>query len=409
MAHHWVIWALQLAFILLCSLPLACSLRSTSKNPEESASARLTPPTPVTFVDDLDRDSLRTALQRSLRYVRRLPPERLLPFAGHQITAATQRETLETFLHLLDQAPTAEALNTAIHERFDIVQAAGRQGQGEMLVTTYYEAYLDGSLQPSAEFTYPLYTRPTDLIEIDLARFRADLSGERLIARIENGEVMPYFTRREIDFEHKLSQRHLELVWLRDRVDGFFLHIQGSGAIHLPDGQLMRVNYAASNGHAYRSIGQFLIRQGRLTAEQVTMQRLQRFLRIRDAEQADILSHNPRYIFFRQVREGPVGSLGLILVPGRSIATDPKLFPAAGLAFLQTQQPILNDANQVVGWQSLSRFVFNHDTGNAIQGPGRVDLFWGSGHRAEAAAGRMKHQGTLMFLVKRTAQSAKRE
>ncbi|ETX09063.1 MAG: hypothetical protein ETSY2_01605 [Candidatus Entotheonella gemina] len=363
---------------------------------------------PMTFTDDLDRDSLRTAVQRSLNYVRRLPPERRLPFAGQHITAERQRETLETFLRVLDQAPTAEAFNTTIHEQFDIVQAAGRKGQGDVLFTSYYEAYLAGSLLPTAEFTYPLYVRPPDLIDIDLARFRPDWSGERLRARLENGQVIPYFTRREIDFENKLNGRNLELVWLRDRVDGFFLHIQGSGTIHLPDGQLMRVNYAASNGHAYRSIGQFLIQQGRMSAQQVTMQSLQTYLRTHPEKQADIFSHNPRYIFFRQVREGPVGSLGLILVPGRSIATDPRLFPAAGLAFIQTQQPVLNDAHQVVGWKPLSRFVFNHDTGNAIKGPGRVDLFWGSGEAAEAAAGRIKHQGSLMFLVKRTAQSPKR-
>jgi membrane-bound lytic murein transglycosylase A len=363
---------------------------------------------PVTFTDDLDRDSLRTAVQRSLNYVRRLPPERLLPFAGRHITAATQRATLEAFLQVLEQTSTAQAFNAAMHEQFDIVQAAGRKGQGDVLFTSYYEAYLAGSLSPTAEFTYPLYQRPSDLIHIDLAQFRADWAGERLTARLENDQVLPYFTRREIDFESKLSGRNLELVWLRDRVDGFFLHIQGSGIIHLPDGQLMRVNYAASNGHSYRSIGQFLIRQRRFSAEQLTMQRLQHYLRTHDEEQADILSHNPRYIFFRQVREGPVGSLGLILIPGRSIATDPRLFPAAGLAFIQTQQPVLNAAHQVVSWKPLSRFVFNHDTGNAIEGPGRVDLFWGSGDAAEAAAGRIKHQGTLIFLVKRTAQSPKR-
>ncbi len=406
MAQRWHTSARWIVFVLLLSIQFSC--RPHPRGLEESAAVRLPKPISVTFSDDLDRASLRLALQRSLAYVKRLPPERLLPFAGRHIKAARQRETLETFLHLLDQALTPHAFNTAIHEQFDILQAAGRKGRGDVLVTSYYEAYLDGSLQPTAEFTYPLYTRPSDLIDIDLARFRSDWSGERLIARLENGKVLPYFTRRDIDFGRKLNGQSLELVWLRDRIDGFFLHIQGSGTIHLPDGQLMRVNYAASNGYTYRSIGQFLIRQGRLTAAQVTMQRLRDYLRAHEAEQAEILSHNPRYIFFRQVREGPVGSLGLILIPGRSIATDPRLFPAAGLAFMQTQQPVLNAANQVVGWKPLSRFVFNHDTGNAIQGPGRVDLFWGSGEAAEAAAGRIKHQGTLMFLVKRAAQSAKR-
>lgn len=406
MARCWQVWISWIGFALLSFALLSCG--SPPGSPQPLATLRLPQPVPVTFADDLDRDSLRLALQRSLAYLRRLPPERLLPFAGQPITAAMQRETLETFLQVLQQAQTPEAFNQAIHEQFDIVQSAGSKGEGDVLFTSYYEAYLAGSLKPTAEFTYPLYTRPADLINIDLAQFRSDWSGERLTARIENGEVLPYFTRREIDFEDRLHGRDLELVWLRDMVDGFFLHIQGSGAIHLPDGQLMRVNYAASNGHPYRSIGRHLIRQGRLTAEQVNLQSLQHFLRTHDEERDDILSHNQRYIFFRQVQKGPVGSLGLVLIPGRSIATDPRLFPATGLAFIQTQQPVLNADRQVVAWKSLSRFVLNHDTGSAITGPGRVDLFWGSGKRAEAAAGRLKHPGLLMFLVKRTALSQKR-
>ncbi len=405
MAQRWYARASWIGFALFSLTLLSCG--APPQSPQQPAAIQLPTPMPVTFTDDLDRGSLHLALQRSLNYIRRLPPERRLPFVGRQITAAMQRDTLETFLHVLEQTSTTEAFNAAIHEQFDIVQSAGRKGKGDVLFTSYYEAYLAGSLKPTAEFTYPLYLRPDDLINIDLAQFRSDWSGERLTARIENGQVLPYFTRHEIDFEHKLLNRNLELVWLRDMVDGFFLHIQGSGAIHLPDGQLMRVNYAASNGHPYRSIGRFLIRQGRLTAEQVNLQSLQHFLRTHAEERPDILSHNQRYIFFRQVQKGPVGSLGSVLIPGRSIATDPKLFPAAGLAFIQTQQPVLNADRQVVAWKPLSRFVFNHDTGSAITGPGRVDLFWGSGKIAEAAAGRLKHPGILMFLVKRTALSQK--
>ncbi len=406
MARRWYVRVSWIGFALFSLTLLSCG--SPPESPQQPAAIRLSTPISVTFTDDLDRGSLRLALQRSLSYVRRLPPERLLPVAGQPITAAMQRDTLETFLYVLEQAATTEALNAAIHEQFEIVQAAGRKGEGDVLFTSYYEAYLAGSLKPTAEFTYPLYARPADLINIDLAQFRSDWSGERLTARIENGEVLPYFTRRAIDFEDKLLGRGLELVWLRDIIDGFFLHIQGSGMIHLPDGQLMRVNYAASNGHPYRSIGRFLIRQGRLSAEQVNLQSLQHFLRTHSEERADILSHNRRYIFFRQVQKGPVGSLGLVLIPGRSIATDPRLFPAAGLAFIQTQQPVLNADHQVVAWKPLSRFVVNHDTGSAITGPGRVDLFWGSGEAAEAAAGRLKHPGILMFLIKRTALSQKR-
>jgi membrane-bound lytic murein transglycosylase A len=272
-----------------------------------------------------------------------------------------------------------------------------------VLFTGYYEPVLPGSLVPTKTFTYPLYKPPPDLINIDLARFRPEWNGERLVAQYRNGQVIPYYTRREIDREAKLQGRGLELVWLPDLVDAFFLHIQGSGHIRLPSGQNMRVHYAASNGHPYRSIGKLMLDEGRLSPHAISMQQLRQYLRTHPAERDRILNHNPRYIFFRQVDEGPIGRLGFTLIPGRSIATDPDLFPASGLAFIQTQQPVLNDSHEVTGWQPLTRFVFNHDSGSAIKGPGRVDLYWGSGVQAEAAAGRLKHEGSLFFLIKRPA------
>jgi membrane-bound lytic murein transglycosylase A len=196
----------------------------------------------------------------------------------------------------------------------------------------------------------------------------------------------------------------LELVWLRDAVDGFFLHVQGSGQIHLADGQTMRVNYAASNGHPYRSIGRLLLDEGRLTSAELSLQGIRRYLRAHPDDSAHVMQANPRYVFFRQVEQGPKGSLEVILVPGRSIATDAQLFPPGGVAFIQTQQPILSATGDIAGWQPLSRFVFNHDTGNAITGPGRVDLFWGSDAAAEMAAGHMQHPGKLFFLLTRHSQ-----
>jgi membrane-bound lytic murein transglycosylase A len=356
--------------------------------------------------DDLDRTSLLQGLQRSLDYVRRLPPERLLPLAERQITAATLRHTLEAFASVLAQATTPAALYKALRAQFEFVPAAGQDGNGEVLFTGYYEAVLPGSLEPTAEFTYPLYTRPPDLLHIDLDAFRPDWAGERLVARYHDGQVLPYFTRYEIDIEGKLRGRNLELLWLRDAVDGFFLHIQGSGQIQLRDGTVIRVNYAASNGHPYRSIGRLMLDEGYLEPGSMSLQRLRHYLRTHPDERNRILNANPRYIFFRQVDAGPVGSLGFTLIPGRSIAIDPRLFPPAALAFIQTQKPILDAAGDVRAWRPFSRFVFNHDVGSAITGPGRVDLFWGSGPRAEAAAGRMQHPGRLFFLLKRTTPQA---
>jgi membrane-bound lytic murein transglycosylase A len=170
----------------------------------------------------------------------------------------------------------------------------------------------------------------------------------------------------------------------------------------------MRVNYAASNGHPYRSIGKLLLDEGRLSPNAISMQRLRDYLRTNPEDRHRVMRHNPRYIFFRQVDQGPVGSLGLTLVPGRSVAMDPRLFPPASLAFIRTQQPVLDANHQVVGWKPMHRFVFNHDTGSAITGPGRIDVFWGSGAAAETTAGHLKHEGLLVFLLKRPAPQTQR-
>ncbi|HEY7490377.1 MAG TPA: MltA domain-containing protein [Candidatus Tectomicrobia bacterium] len=356
-----------------------------------------------TLSDDLDRQSLLQALQHSLDYVQRLSPERSLPFGDRRISAATLQQTLATFQQIVEQARTPQALQAAIVEHFDLVQAAGRDGSGEVLFTGYFETVLPGSLTPTSEFTYPVYIAPPDLLDIDLGAFGSRYAGERLMARYEQGKVVPYFTRREIDTDGRLQGRNLEFVWLRDAIDGFFLHVQGSGKIHLPDGQTLRVQYAASNGHPYRSIGRLLLDEGRLTPEAMSLQSIRYYLRTHPEERTRVLNANPRYVFFHRVEEGPRGNLNVVLVPGRSIATDQQLFPPAGVAFIQTQKPVLNAQGEITGWQPLARFVFNHDAGSAITGPGRVDLFWGSDARAETAAGHMQHSGKLFFLLKRRA------
>jgi membrane-bound lytic murein transglycosylase A len=396
----WLQWSGLLVCVAAC---LGC--KSPASGPAEAPGPWLQHAERPTLVDDLDQASLHQALQRSLEYVRRLPPERALPFGDRQISAASLHQTLAAFAQTLSQTLTPEALNTALYEQFDVIQAAGRDKQGTVLFTGYHEILLEGSRTPTLDYSYPLYRRPADLLEIDLGLFHTRYTGDRLMARYAQGKVLPYFTRRDIDSDGTLQGNGLELVWLRDAVDGFFLHVQGSGQIRLPDGQTMRVNYAASNGHAYRSIGRLLLDEGRLTAAELSLQGIRRYLRTHPDDGARVMQANPRYVFFRQVEQGPKGSLDVILVPGRSIATDAQLFPPGGVAFIQTQQPILNATGDIIGWQPLSRFVFNHDTGNAITGPGRVDLFWGSDAAAEMAAGHMQHPGKLFFLLARRAQS----
>ena len=390
MRHFYACYRwLSVVLLLLIS---AVSCRAPVPTPEPGseppppAGFWLTRPAPVSWADDLDRASLLQALQRSLAYARRLPPDKPLAFGDRQIPAATLRQTLETLEQILATATTPAALWQALQSNFEVVQSPGRDGQGEVLFTGYYEIELEGSLTPSPQFPYPLYKRPPEF-----GNAGGPASSER------------YYTRQEIDGAGKLRRRGLELLWLRNPVDGFFLHVQGSGQIRLPNGRVQRVAYAGSNGHPYYSLGRMLLDEGRVPREGMSMQSLRRYVQSHPEETARLLQRNPRYIFFRQVEHGPQGNLGLLLVPGRSIATDQTLFPAGSVAFVQFQQPVLNAQGEITTWRPASRLVFNHDTGSAITGPGRVDLFWGNGAVAEMAAGHMQHTGALFFLLSKRA------
>lgn len=383
-------------------------LLGCGQRPATTVQAQSTPPgvlqqERLVFADDMDRDSLRQALQQSLSYIQRQPPQRLFPLGERQVSAALLVQTLQAFQHIIDTAQTTEALQQALHEQFEVVQSVGRNGLGEVLFTGYYEITLEGSPVQRPDFPYPLYTRPPDLQEVDSSTLTSRAPGERIQVRYERGRAVPYFTRQEIDAEGRLRGRGLELLWLRNPVDGFFLHVQGSGQIRFPTGEVRRVNYAASNGHPYTSLGKILLDEGKIPRHAMSLQGLRQYFRTYPEDTARLLQRNLRYIFFRQAEQPPVGNLGFVLVPGRSIATDQRVFPAGGLALVQMQQPLLNAQGAITGWYPVSRFVLNHDTGSAIVGPGRVDLFWGSGARAEMGAGHMQHPGQMFFLVKRQA------
>jgi membrane-bound lytic murein transglycosylase A len=279
------------------------------------------------------------------------------------------------------------------------LRAAGSDVFGTVLFTGYYEPLLEGSLERTGPYQYPIYGRPPDLLEIDLGAFKESLRGKRIIGRLVGHRVVPYFSRAQIDGQGALNGRGLELLWLRDPVDLFFLHIQGSGQILLPNGRRIHVNYAGTNGRPYRSIGRILIDQGAIPREQMSMQAIKAYLKAHPEEMEEILFANPSYVFFRIVKEGPLGSLGVPVTPGRTIATDPRLFPRGGLAFIRARKPVTDGEGRILRWDRFSRFVLNQDSGGAIRGAGRVDLFCGSGPEAELTAGHLQHQGRLYFLL----------
>jgi membrane-bound lytic murein transglycosylase A len=233
-------------------------------------------------------------------------------------------------------------------------------------------------------------------------------SGKTLFKRRDqNNQIQPFWTRKEI--EENGHAAGCELVYVKDPVDAFILHVQGSGKIQLTDGSIRSIHYAASNGLEYFSIGKLLVDQGKISLEEASIPTIRAYLVAHPEEQNTILHHNKKFIFFNWAPSGdPVGSLGEPLVAGRSIAIDPNVLPRQAFAFLISKKPELDNDGNILRWVPMQRFVFPQDTGSAIKGAGRADLYWGSGSYAKTAAGSMKEKGKLFFLVKNHFEKQKR-
>lgn len=354
--------------------------------------------------DDLDSESLSRALEQSRVYLRRIPPDRRFRFGPDEYTAAHLLRSLDVFETLLRSLGPGPSLRQALTRDFVLYQSVGRDGRGQVLFTGYYEPLLNGALTRGGTCQWPVYTLPDDIIEVHLTDFAGDLPGRTIKGRLDGRRLMPYYTRFEIDRRNALAGRGLEIVWVDDPIGLFFLHIQGSGRVRLTDGTTWSVGYAGNNGRPYRSLGRFMIDQGLVAAEDMSMQSIRDWLAAHPERAAEVLDHNESYVFFRKLEGGPVGNINVPLTPHRSVALDHQLFPKGALAWIKGRKPRVADG-QLQGWTDLDRFVLVQDTGGAIRGPGRLDLFFGFGPDAEAAAGRMSEPGTLYFLVLRAERT----
>ena len=271
------------------------------------------------------------------------------------------------------------------------IQAADGNSGG--LVTGYYEPLLRGSRARTKGFEQPVRGVPEDLLTIDLSALFPELKDKRVRGRLEGNKVVPYWSRAEIAARgDRLPSR--TLLYVDDAVELFFLQVQGSGRVSLPDGTLARLNYADQNGHPYQSIGRVLVDRGELKLEEASMQGIQAWARANPGRLQELLNANPSYVFFREVpnsKEGPVGALGVPLTAERSIAVDPRSVPLGAPVFLATTRP--NSS------KPLNRLVLAQDTGGAIKGAVRADFFWGFGKEAGEQAGRMKQSGRMWVLL----------
>ena len=361
----------------------------------------VTPTECPSFTDDLDKKLLEPAIDKSMEYYQRLPETRLYHFGNNDYTVKELKESLLEFLKIMGSSDSERSINNKIRDTFDVYKSVGSDGKGRVLFTGYYAPVLRGSLTETPEYRYPIYRIPHDHIIINLGKFKNQYKGKRIIARLENGEVVPYYTREDIDTKGCLKGKGLEIAWFADPVDLFFLHIQGSGIISLSDGSVVCVSYAQCNGHSYKSVGRLLVDEKKLSMEGVSLKSIKKYVNEHPEEMSNILNHNESYVFFRFVEEGPVGSLNVPVTAGRTIATDPTQFPKGAIAFIRTKKPVIDKYGNIISWIPFSRFVLNQDTGGAIIGPGRVDLFCGTGKYPGITAGHTKEEGELYFLVKK--------
>lgn len=339
--------------------------------------------------------ALRPGLEDSLRYILRRPQNAVcVSRPGLTLTWAQLGDGVAELIGLL---PRLDADPGLVAERFVWLRV-----EPGTLLTGYYEPWLEASLAPGGEYRYPLYGPPDDLKTVDLGKFHPRWQGQSLVYREGRDGIEPYHDRAAIDAKGALAGRGHEIAWVKDPVDIFFLQVQGSGRLALPDGSVRHILYGGRNGREYVSIGKLLINQGHVPREEMSMQRIREFLNANPDKAAELMFANPSYVFFRLSDVGPFGAMNTILTPRVSVAVDRSMTPLGSVLALRTA--LMDYATgQSEPFMSL---VLAQDTGGAIQGT-RMDLFCGSGIEAETLAGHLQEQSEVFMLASRRVLDAR--
>ena len=353
------------------------------------------------------RAGLIKAAKKAIKYLEGLPPEKTLRVADRNYAPAALIDSAKAIIEIAQTAKTADELDRRVRETFDVFASAGKDGQGRVIFSSYYQPMLKASLKKTGGYPYPLYKRPPDMVEVDLASFDKKFAGlDPVLGRVgKDKRVTPYPAREDIDRRKALAGKGLEVAWLKDALEVMDLHVQGSGILKFASGKEVMVNYAGTNGRPYNSVGLTLIRTGVMSREEITHAKLADYLRANPDAASWILSQNPRYTFFDVAplpEDGePFGATEQSLIPARAIALDPAVAPLGALTFFTTTSPQADKTGRVLGQFPTARFAFALDTGGAIKGPGRVDIYAGHGAQAEATARGQWADGKLFILVKK--------
>ena len=342
----------------------------------------------VEFQDSFDKEGLRQACLRQLNVLDRVLAVNNLPAekrAYYEEVADITRTLLSGF--------DSPDFGRFVQENFDFYRGGKT---GSVLFTGYYTPLLYGSREKDERYQYPVYGLPEDLIFVDLEKFGK--SG-KVKGAVKGRELVPYYRREEI--ENKLGFEQTPLLYVDDKVALFFLHIQGSGIVEMQDGSRIRLNYADNNGFSYVSIGRQLISDNEVLREQMSMEAIREYFQRRPEKIDHYFNQNPSYVFFKVDTGGPFGSSGAVVTPSRSIAADSGYFPKYGLAYIETEIPDSKREDGNIKTMPISALVFDQDSGGAIKGPGRVDIYFGEGDEAAFRAGFMKNEGNIYYLKKK--------
>ena len=343
--------------------------------------------------DDDDQSAALDAFRLSCERVLTLPDERSLGGGGMAGTVADWRPVCRAAGDV--RAADRDAARAYFQTWFRPV-AVSNDSDDIGLFTGYYTPVLKGSLRRSETFSVPIYPLPADYLKVDLGDFRADLAGQRIVGHIENGQLAPTQTRAEIE-AGALGGTAKPILWLADPIDAFFMHIQGSGRIQLQDGTALDVGVVGTNGHTYVSIGRRLVARGVLAEGKVSAQAIRAWLKDNPEKAQAVMQENPRYVFFG-LRDGePLGSQGVTLTAQRSLAVDTRWIALGVPVWLDTRI-----ADSKVAPDRIRRLMVAQDTGGAITGIVRGDVYWGAGDEAGEVAGRMNVAGRYHLLLPRT-------
>ncbi|MBY0370768.1 MltA domain-containing protein [bacterium] len=390
-------------------LVLALGLVSCTRTPVKDRFTSLRRVVAPDVADDIGRADLVRALEEHARFQASIQPPSLMRFGAHSILSKDYAQALQDVVVFSAQTPDDGVFFQEFAKRFEFYEVYGGPRWGEVLLTSYYAAEIPGSPVRTAQFDTPLLGRPADLVEVptgqyddrfaDVGSMRGRLQRDKARGR---DQLLPYYSRSQIQ-QGALGKRKLELAWV-DALDAFFMQIQGSGTIVLPNERL-RLGYSDQNGHLYQSIGKFLTDV--IPLEKLTLSSIEKHLRSLPAQERDaVLNRNPSYVFFEKIEGDPKTSFGNGVFSGRTIAVDARYFPKGSLAFLSFKKPLFEspEAEEPSGWEDVGRFVIDQDTGGAIRGGGRTDLFWGAGDEAKRHAGFIKGPARLLYLAPRIPQ-----